>query len=123
MSNPWPDPPNYYETPSKSYKVMLQQPGFPVIYPEPTITQVVSNFRPSHWGFVAGMAGLGYVLGYWKGSVIHWQKPASMFGTLFMGQFGVMHMMQDSAYRLMGFKENSIEVRSNMPGALAKEAY
>jgi len=27
----------------------------------------VSNMRPSHWGFVAGMAGAGYVLGYWKG--------------------------------------------------------
>ena len=31
------------------------------------------------------------------GSVVHWQKPASMFGTVFMGQFGMLHMMQDSA--------------------------
>ena len=40
MSTPWPEPPNYYDTPSKGYKVMLQTPGFPVIYPEPSVSQV-----------------------------------------------------------------------------------
>ena len=141
MSNPWPAPPDYYDTPSKGYKVILQTPGFPVIYPEPSVSQVceyhmhvmmhssvlkskacvaVSNMRPGHWSFVAGMAGTGYVLGYWKGaygrwmslhimrlnlvvnlmragSGIHWQKPACIFGTLFMGQFGMGAMMQDCA--------------------------
>ena len=83
----------------------------------------VTNMRPSHWGFVAGMAAVGYTLGYWKGSGIHWQKPASIFGTVFMGQFGLLHMMQDSAYRLMGFKENAKEVAANMPGHIIKESY
>ena len=31
------------------------------------------------------------------GSGIHWQKPACIFGTLFMGQFGMGAMMQDCA--------------------------
>jgi hypothetical protein len=40
MSTPWPEPPNYYDTPSKGYKVMLQKPGYPVIYPDPSVSQV-----------------------------------------------------------------------------------
>lgn len=31
------------------------------------------------------------------GSVTHWQKPASTFGAIFLGQFGMLHMMQDEA--------------------------
>ena len=42
---------------------------------------------------------------------------------VFMGQFGLLLMVQDSAYRLMGFKENAREVAANMPGHMAKESY
>lgn len=51
MSNPWPEPPNYYDTPTKGYKVMLQTPGFPVIYQEPSVSQVGAYFillKPLH---------------------------------------------------------------------------
>ena len=34
------------------------------------------------------------------GSGIHWQKPASYFGAVFMGQFGLCSMMQDEACEL-----------------------
>lgn len=36
----WPNPPNYYEQPNQGYKVILQQPTYPIIYPEPTVSQV-----------------------------------------------------------------------------------
>ncbi|KAG1667521.1 hypothetical protein FOA52_013711 [Chlamydomonas sp. UWO 241] len=111
----WPEPPNYYDAPTKSHKVILQTAGYPVIFPEPNISQVVGNMRVGHWTFVAGMSALGYGLGYWKGSVTHWQKPASTFGAIFLGQFGMLHMMQDEAYRLMGYKENNTELARNMP--------
>ena len=50
MSNPWPEPPNYYDTPPKGSKVMLQTPGFPVIYQEPSVSQVgaCSHANPYH---------------------------------------------------------------------------
>ncbi|KAG1673561.1 hypothetical protein FOA52_003861 [Chlamydomonas sp. UWO 241] len=79
--------------------------------------------RWGHWYFVGGMVTAGYALGYWKGSTTHWQKPASRFGAIFMGQFGLLHMMQDSAYRLMGYKENAFEQTRNLPHVLSKEEY
>jgi hypothetical protein len=36
----WPEPPQYYEVPKVGYKVILQQPNFPVIYPDPNISEV-----------------------------------------------------------------------------------
>ena len=143
MSNPWPEPPDYYDTPSKSYKVMLQTPGFPVIYPEPSVSQVGEHISMSsgillrlflnqpplgcsfqheagslvirRWdgrsrlcsGLLEGCVENAHMdIGHHAskscrhnrtGSGVHWQKPASIFGTLFMGQFGLLHMMQDSA--------------------------
>uniref|UniRef100_A0A7R9V4R5 NADH-ubiquinone oxidoreductase 21kDa subunit N-terminal domain-containing protein n=1 Tax=Chlamydomonas euryale TaxID=1486919 RepID=A0A7R9V4R5_9CHLO len=123
MPGEWPDPPNYYDAPNRSHKVILQTPQYPVIFPEPTVSQVVDNMRWGHWYFAGGMALAGYGLGYWKGSSIHWQRPASRFGFVFMGQFGLLHMMQDSAYRLMGYKENEYEQKRNIPRQLVKERY
>ncbi len=151
MATAWPEPPDYYDAPSKGYKVMLQQPGFPVIYQEPSVTQVGESHRGGlrfvrRWWtrlgspvvlserplcsvqYAARVLGLRRGNGWARlrarilerraaqafehgvratmqlvhacvlaGSAIHWQKPASIFGSLFMGQFGMMHMMQDSA--------------------------
>lgn len=119
----WPEPPQYYEAPKVGYKVILQQPQFPVIYPDPTISQVVSNMRPGAWGAAAGMAFTGATLGYWKGSATHWQKPGMWFGLALLGKTGLAWGVIDSAYRLMGYKENSVEVARNMPGLLARETY
>mmetsp|Transcript_13724 Transcript_13724/g.29499 ORF Transcript_13724/g.29499 Transcript_13724/m.29499 type:complete len:122 (+) Transcript_13724:90-455(+) len=119
----WPEPPNYYEHPKAPFKVILQQPDYPVVFAEPSVSQVVSNMRATHWSWVAGMAALGYGLGYWKGHGIHWQKPASYFGAAFFGKSALLWGMGDTAYRLMGYRENGVEVTKNLPGLLQKEAY
>mmetsp|Transcript_12456 Transcript_12456/g.30607 ORF Transcript_12456/g.30607 Transcript_12456/m.30607 type:complete len:122 (+) Transcript_12456:44-409(+) len=119
----WPEVPNYYEAPKQGYKVILQQPQYPVVFPEPSVTQVVTNMRPSSLALAAGMAAFGGAAGYWKGSSIHWQRPAMYFGAALLGKTGLLWGMCDSAYRLMGYKENSVEVDRNMPGLLKREAY
>ncbi len=48
----WPTPPDYYDTPSKSHKVILQTPLYPVINSEPSVSQVCK------W-MMATMARLG----------------------------------------------------------------
>lgn len=35
----WPEPPNYYEAPKHGFKVVLETPNYPVINPEPNITE------------------------------------------------------------------------------------
>eukprot|EP00798_Chlamydomonas_sp_ICE-L_P019856 gene19856-26550_t len=119
----WPLPPNYYDVPTVGFKVILEKPTYPVINPEPGIPQVIGNMRMYHWSWVAGMATLGSALGYWKGSGIHWQKPASYFGAAFFGKSAFLWGMGDCAYRLMGYRENGREVASNLPTILAREEY
>ncbi|KAJ9534593.1 hypothetical protein QJQ45_022187 [Haematococcus lacustris] len=93
----WPEPPNYYEHAEGSPVVILQQPTYPVINPEPSFSQSVANMRPGHWTLFAGMTLLGAVAGYYKGSQVHWQKPAMYFGALFMGKSGLAWASLDSA--------------------------
>ncbi|KAL6746409.1 NADH:ubiquinone oxidoreductase 20,9 kd-like subunit [Haematococcus lacustris] len=119
----WPEPPNYYEHAEGSPVVILQQPTYPVINPEPSFSQSVANMRPGHWTLFAGMTLLGAAAGYYKGSQVHWQKPAMYFGALFMGKSGLAWASLDSAQRLKGFKENGLELQANMPGMLQPEAY
>ncbi len=43
----WPEPPNYYEIPSGVYKVILQQPAYPIIYPDPSFSQIGGSAPPA----------------------------------------------------------------------------
>ncbi|PNW81940.1 hypothetical protein CHLRE_06g267200v5 [Chlamydomonas reinhardtii] len=119
----WPEPPNYYEAPKHGFKVTLENPTFPIINPDPNITDAVTNMRSENWGVVAGLAGLGYVAGYYFGAKVHWAKPTALFTSIFLGKSGLLWGMSDSAHRLMGFKENSKEVAANLPHVMQRESY
>mmetsp|Transcript_10708 Transcript_10708/g.18636 ORF Transcript_10708/g.18636 Transcript_10708/m.18636 type:complete len:124 (-) Transcript_10708:421-792(-) len=116
----WPEPPSYYDPPKVGYKVILQQPAFPIVYPDPNIGQVLGNMRMSSWGLATGMALTGGALGYWKGSQRSWQRPGMFFGMFLLGKTGLAWGLIDSSYRLMGYKENDREVQTNLPGLLLR---
>ncbi len=42
----WPEPPNYYEAPKHGFKVTLENPTFPIINPDPNITDAGSARAP-----------------------------------------------------------------------------
>ncbi len=48
---------------------------------------------------------------------------ATPFNLARVAKTATMRLHASPADRLMGFKENGIEVTKNMPGVLAKEAY
>mmetsp|Transcript_4401 Transcript_4401/g.11970 ORF Transcript_4401/g.11970 Transcript_4401/m.11970 type:complete len:123 (-) Transcript_4401:593-961(-) len=119
----WPEPPNYFNPPQHGYKVVLQQPQHPVVHADPSFMQVASNMRPGSWALVGGMMLFGAAAGYYTGAKSHWQRPAMYFGMGVLGKTGMAWGLTDSAYRLMGYKENSIEVAQNIPGQMKPEAY
>ncbi|GIL62312.1 hypothetical protein Vafri_16592 [Volvox africanus] len=119
----WPEPPNYYEAPKHGFKVTLETPQYPIINPEPSISDALTNMRSENWSAVAGLAAFGYVAGYFFGSKVHWAKPTALFTSVFLGKTGLLWGMSDSAHRLMGFKENSKEIAGNMPHVMQREAY
>ncbi|MEW5303848.1 MAG: hypothetical protein WDW38_000098 [Sanguina aurantia] len=119
----WPEPPNYFDVPKTGYKVILEKPTFPVIYPEPTINQAITNMRLGHWYTVGAFSGVGAVLGYALGSKIYSSKPAMYFGLFMFGKSALLHTMGDSAYRLMGLNENGREIQNNMPAIMKREMY
>jgi len=89
--------------------VIHNAPEYPVVDPEPTFGKVFRAMRQSEfmmWGVhtVAG-APMGWIAG----------SPGLKRHTMWVGVSvfslgGLMLGLQDSFYRLMGFKENSLEV-------------
>jgi hypothetical protein len=53
----WPEPPNYYEAPKVGTKVLLQNPAYPVIYPEPTFGQACKELAARGYTFWLAVMG------------------------------------------------------------------
>lgn len=45
MSSAWPEPPNYYDAPKHGFKVTLENPTYPIINPDPNITDAGAAAR------------------------------------------------------------------------------
>ena len=95
--------------------VISDIPEHPVITHTPTIRQTISNFTAFDCAQVIAFPILAYPFGLWAGaktntSKICMGKPTALVATLCGLMCGVAIGIENSAGRLMGFKENQREV-------------
>ncbi len=76
----WPEPPNYYEAPKHGFKVTLENPTFPIINPDPSISDAGTSSpglclssRPA-----AECLGGGAGFCFWRSSDLPTLCPAVM---------------------------------------------
>lgn len=84
-------------------------PEFPIVKPEPTVDDCIKSFRTSHYFYVGGVTSASWIYGFTFGKPARF-PTASMAATLGFS-FAIISILSDSRNRLMGFKENSKEVK------------
>mmetsp|Transcript_8480 Transcript_8480/g.9861 ORF Transcript_8480/g.9861 Transcript_8480/m.9861 type:complete len:106 (-) Transcript_8480:244-561(-) len=95
---------------------ILDEPKYPVIDAEPSISRVVSNFNASDWQTWAGSTAGTAVLGYLSTSgAYRMHRPSAVMGGIVGGLGGYMIAYQRSWGRLVGLNENSADVAANQP--------
>lgn len=84
-------------------------PKHPIVKPEPTVDDCIKSFRTGHYFYVGGITTGSWIYGFVFGKPARF-PTASMAATLGFS-FAVVSILCDSRNRLMGFKENSKEVK------------
>ena len=84
-------------------------PKYPIVKPEPTVDDCIRSFRSGHYFYVAGISSASWIYGFTFGKPARF-PTASVAATLGCS-FALISILCDSRNRLMGFKENSKELK------------
>mmetsp|Transcript_4026 Transcript_4026/g.5468 ORF Transcript_4026/g.5468 Transcript_4026/m.5468 type:complete len:123 (+) Transcript_4026:36-404(+) len=85
------------------------QPPFPVVDPDPTVNKCLNSLRFSDYALISGVSAGSWAFGYIGGKPV---RAATAGTTLGLGLlFGVIYTSQSALYRMMGYSENSREVK------------
>jgi NADH-ubiquinone oxidoreductase complex I, 21 kDa subunit len=84
-------------------------PKFPIVKPEPSVDDCIKSARVGHYSFVVGTTAASWISGFIFGKPARF-PTAAMAATLGFS-FAVVSSLCDSRNRLMGFKENTQEIK------------
>jgi hypothetical protein len=84
-------------------------PKYPIVKPEPTVDDCIKSVRTGHYFYAGGITTGSWIYGFMFGKPARF-PTASMAATLGFS-FAVISIFCDSRNRLMGFKENTKEVK------------
>mmetsp|Transcript_16118 Transcript_16118/g.28240 ORF Transcript_16118/g.28240 Transcript_16118/m.28240 type:complete len:107 (-) Transcript_16118:189-509(-) len=94
--------------------IIYTQPEYPVVDNDPSFK---TAWRAMRWSDYANMGLLGAVglpVGYWAGAP-GFKTKFAYFAAYIGVSAGVIIGLSSSTFRLMGFKENSVEVKKYIP--------
>ena len=93
----------------KYFKAGYLDPKFPIVKADPSVDDVIKSLRMSDYFFVSGAMAGTWVYGYLLGKPIRGPTAAMCASAGFT--FGMFHTMQTVRSRLLGYRENTKEVK------------
>jgi hypothetical protein len=93
----------------KYFKAGYLDPKFPIVKTDPSVDDVIKSLRFSDYMFVSGAVAGTWVYGYLLGKPI--RGPTAVMCASAGFTFGMFHTMQTVRSRLLGYRENSKEVK------------
>lgn len=84
-------------------------PKFPIALTDPNVDDVIKSLRTSDYMFVSGVMAGTWVYGYLLGKPI--RGPTAVMCASAGFTFGMFHTMQTVRSRLLGYRENTAEVK------------
>lgn len=89
--------------------VILNERKYPVITNDPSLSDIFGNLRSEDYTLLIKSQLIGAPVGYWIGSRNYATRQSMVVGMLLFGSAALAKVAQDSAARLLGVTENSIE--------------
>jgi hypothetical protein len=84
-------------------------PNFPIVKPDPTVDDVIKSLRTSDYMLVSGSVTGCWIYGYLLGKPV--RGPTAVMCASAGFTFGMFYTMQTVRSRLLGYRENTKEVK------------
>jgi hypothetical protein len=91
------------------FEARYLDPKFPIIKTDPSVDDVINSLRTSDYLFVSGTVGGTWAYGYLLGKPV--RGPTAVMCASAGFTFGMFYTMQTVRSRLLGYRENSKEVK------------
>ena len=93
----------------KYFEARYLDPKFPIVKTDPSVDDVIKSLRTGDYMFVAGAVSGCWAYGYLLGKPVRGPTAAMCASAGFT--FGMFYTMQTVRSRLLGYRENTMEVK------------
>jgi len=90
--------------------LIYEEVKYPIVNGDPDFSAVVGAFRQSDWIFTTAATVGTMPFGYYAGRPQYLHRPTMWMGAIMGACFGIAFSYQNSAARLLGYRENAEEV-------------